>query len=458
MPKQVRHDNVTRTMFPKPKKNRSVYLDHAATTPMDPEVLKAMRPFFSENYGNPSALYDLGLKSNRALSKSRQTIAELLHTNPDTIVFTSGGTESDNLAIFGIVHATPPFQGGARLAETSLSLSRRVGGGLPSSAANDPTLGSPRRRQTPPNLPLERGGSHAGHIITTPIEHHAVLNPIQKLEKEGWSVTYVSVDKYGRVDPNEVIRAIRPESVLISVMYANNEIGTIEPIAEIGRGLLRYRKEKGTSYPYFHTDACQAAGFLELDVEKLHVDLMTLNGSKIYGPKGVGLLYIRRGTPLAPLIIGGEQEHGLRAGTENIPAIVGLAKALEISQKNREKESDKESKLTTYFWKKLQEKIPGATLNGPEIGESRLPNNLNISIPGIEGEKLLFYLNEYGIMCSTGSACATQTRETSHVLRAIGLPEEKIYGSLRFSLGKNTTKQDIDYTVTNLSLLVKELK
>jgi len=400
-------------MFSKPKKIRSVYLDHAATTPMDPEVLKAMRPFFSENFGNPSALYDLGLKSNRALSESRQTIAKLLHTNPDSITFTSGGTESDNLAVFGSAQAT----------------------------------------------------NKKGHIIATTIEHHAVLEPLERLKKYGWDITYLKVDERGLVNPSDVLKAIRPETVLISVMYANNEIGTIEPIAEIGRGLLRYRKEKGTSYPYFHTDACQAAGFLDLDVEKIHVDLMTINGSKIYGPKGVGLLYVRRGTPLAPLLVGGEQEHGLRAGTENIPAIVGLAKALQLANPPlREargmlaKEGSQIQKLTAYFWKKLQEKIPGATLNGPEIGESRLPNNLNISIPGIEGEKLLFYLNEYGIMCSTGSACATQTRETSHVLRAIGLPEEKITGSLRFSLGKTTAKQDIDYTVTNLAVLVKELK
>ncbi len=398
----------------KPKKYRSVYLDHAATTPMDPEVFKAMRPFFIENFGNPSALYSLGQIANQAIFQSRRTIAEILRTTPDGIIFTSGGTESDNLAVFGIAYAHK---------------------------------------------------KHGKHIITTPLEHHAVLKPLERLAKDGWKITFVSADKQGIVNPDEVIKAIRPDTVLISVMYANNEIGAIEPIAEIGKRLLRYRKERGTAYPYFHTDACQAAGFLDLDVEKLHVDLMTLNGSKIYGPKGAGLLYARRGVKLQPIIYGGDQERGLRAGTENIPAIVGLAKALQLTNPPSRgargmffvKEGLQLQKLTAYFWKKIQEKIPGATLNGPTIGDERLPNNLNIAFPNIEAEKLLFYLNERGIMCATRSACSMGLSEPSHVLKAIGISEKASGESLRFSLGKSTVKEDIDYTLVNLAKLTKEL-
>lgn len=374
-------------------KKRNVYLDHAATTPIDPAVLKAMQPFFSQHYGNPSALYKEGLIANGALNDARRSVAEILRTQPDCITFTSGGTESDNMAVLGIARAH---------------------------------------------------AKHGKHIITTQIEHHAVLYPVEQLQKEGWEITILPVDRDGFVKAQDVIKAIRPDTTLISVMYANNEIGTIQPIAEIGRQLLRLRKEKGSMYPFFHTDAAQAAGCLELDAEKLHVDLMTINGGKIYGPKGTGLLYVRRGVTLQPIMFGGSQERNVRAGTENLPGIVGLAKALELSQKNKIKESKRERQLVESFWKQLQKKVKTVSLNGPAIGEGRLPNNLNVCFEGVDGEALVIYLDSLGIMAATGSACTAVSREPSHVLKAIGKSEAEILSSVRFTIGKTTTKQGLD--------------
>ena len=385
------------------KTRRLIYLDHAAATPLDPRVLKAMRPFFVSEFGNSSALYDLGVRARQAIDKSRKIIASFFHTTPDTITFTSGGTESNNLAVLGV----------ARIC------------------------------------------SKPGHIITTPIEHDSVLGPIKKLAKDGWKVTYLSVDKNGLVKSEDVRRAVCPDTVLVSTMYANNEIGTIEPIADIGRIILRYRKEHNSHYPYFHTDACQAAPYLDIDVEKLHVDLMTLNGSKIYGPKGAGLLSVRRGVKLEPLFYGGNQEQRLRPGTENVAGIVGLAKALELVQKTRKQENKKTSELSKYFWKKLQENIPDVKLNGPAIGDDRLPNNLNIEFPGIEGEALLLYLNEAGVMCSTSSACGLESSEPSHVLEAIGASPQAVRSSIRFSLGKSASRQNIQHTLTQLKKILQ---
>ncbi len=394
-------------MLSKPKKIREVYFDHAATTGTDKEVLKAMLPYFTKNYGNPSSLYRKGRAANNALNNARRLVAGLIHALPENIIFTGGGTESDNLAIYGIARAH-----------------------------------------------ADKGK----HIISTPIEHHAVLHPLEDLAKQGFEITYVKVDKNGLVDPQEVITAIRPDTILFTIMYANNEIGVVEPIAAIGRELLKYRKEHNAVYPFFHTDACQAAGYLDLDVEKLHVDLMTVNGSKIYGPKGVGFLYLRRGVKIKPLIIGGAQERKYRAGTENVPGIVGLAKALELAQKNREKESARLTELTEYLWQELQNKIPKIKLNGPAIGEQRLPNNLNITFMDVEGEAMLLYLDEYGIMCSTGSACTAESLEPSHVLSALGLPYEYAHGSLRFSLGRSNIKKDIDYMMKYLPDIVELLR
>lgn len=384
--------------FPtKPTKKRVVYLDHAATTPTDPRVVKAMSPFWTKQFANPSALYSLGRANHEAVEIARTRVAEILFTHPDCIVFTSGGTEANNLAI---------------------------------TAAG------------------------TGHIITTAIEHHSVLEPIRALEKKGNKVTYVSVNERGEIAVKEIIKAIRPDTRLISVMYANNEIGTINPIAEIGREILKYRKQHQTPYPYFHVDACQAAGSLDLHVERLHVDLMTVNGSKIYGPKGVGVLFVRRGVELAPLMLGGGQENKLRSGTENVPGIIGFACALELAQKNVDKENARQAKLRNYFWQQLQKKVPEVFLNGPELNEQRLANNLNVRFAGLEGETLVLYLDAYGIIAATGSACATDSDDASHVLIACGLKSSEAKSSVRFTIGRDTKKEDVEYVLKYLPGIV----
>lgn len=394
-------------MLQKPKKIRSVYLDHAATTPMDERVFLSMKPYFTKEFGNASALYNLGREAQKAVNKARKTIAELIHALPENITFTGSGSESDNLAIYGIARAH------------------------------------------------EKQGKH---IVSIAIEHHAVLNPLKNLEKQGFEITYVPIDKQGVVNPQAVAKAIRKDTILVTIMHANNEVGSIQPIADIGRAILKFRKENKTPYPFFHSDACQAAGYLDLDVEKSHVDLMTINGSKVYGPKGVGILYARRGLKLEPIILGGGQERGLRAGTENTPAIVGLAKALELVKNDAEKESVRLRQLTKYFYEKIKKIIPDIQLNGPEIGDKRLPNNLNVTFKNIEGEAMLLYLDEYGIMCSTGSACTSESLEPSHVLRAMGMPHELAHGSLRFTFGHNNSKADIDYIMKYLPAIVSQLR
>lgn len=397
-------------MFPaKPKIKKSIYLDHAATTYVDPRVEKAMLPYYGKIFGNPSSLYTLGRIANGELNDCRRKIAEILHALSDNIIFTGGGTESDNLAIFGIARAHKKF---------------------------------------------------GKHIITSKIEHHAVLNPCEQLEKEGFEITYLETDSQGFVSPKKVRAAMRPDTILVSIMYANNEIGTVEPIADIGREILKWRKEKNNVYPYFHTDACQAAGALELDVEKLHVDLMTINGSKIYGPKGVGVLYLRRGVNIQPLILGGGQERNMRSGTENVAGIVGLTKALELAQQNRFEENVRLHDLRNYLFEQINKKIDKIKLNGPDLGNElvRLPNNLNVTFMDVEGEAMLLYLDEYGIMCSTGSACTSTSLEPSHVLTALGLPYEYAHGSLRFTFGHCNTKADVDYLMKYLPEIIKRLR
>ncbi len=394
-------------MLTKPSQLRKVYLDHAATTPTDPRVVTAMQPYFTEIFGNPSSLYSAGQTVHKAIQGSRQQIANILGTVADSIIFTSGGSEADNLAIYGVARAN---------------------------ATNDK------------------------HIITTKIEHHAVLHPLEDLAAEGFDITYVPVDSTGRVDPFDIIKAIRPDTILISIMYANNEIGSIEPIAEIGKGILKHRREHKTPYPYFHTDACQATGYLDLNVERLHVDLMTINGSKMYGPKGIGALYVRRGVKLKPLIVGGSQESRLRAGTENTPGIVGLATALTLAQSEKEVETKRVRDLTTYFWQELQKQIPNITLHGPTIGKNRLANNLNIAFRGLEAEALLLYLDSCGIMCSAGSACTARSTSVSHVLHAMGVADSESEATLRFSLGHSTTEEDIDYVLEHLPKMVIMLR
>lgn len=394
-------------MLPKPKKIQEIYMDHAAATYMDERVFEAMKPYFTKDYGNPSSLYKKGRTAQNGLNDARRSVAEALHALPENIIFTGSGTESDNLAIYGIARAH-----------------------------------------------ADKGK----HIISIPIEHHAVLHPLEDLAKEGFDVSYIKVDDRGLINARDVIKAIRPDTILITIMYANNEMGAVEPIAEIGREILKYRKEHGTQYPYFHTDACQAAGYLDLDVEKMHVDLLTLNGSKIYGPKGTGALYIRRGVKIKPMIMGGSQEKKMRAGTENVAGIVGLSYALSLARKDKEKESARVRGLTEYLWEKIQKEIPKVKLNGPAIGEERLPNNLNVTFLDIEGEAMLLYLDEYGIMCSTGSACTSESLEPSYVLRAMGLPYEYAHGSIRFSLGHKNDKKDIDYLMKYLPLIVNQLR
>lgn len=391
----------------KPLKKKNVYLDHAATTPMDKSVYQEMMPYFSNKYGNPSALYNLGRQALLDINNARTKIANLLHCQPDNIIFTGSGTEADNLAILGLA---------------------------------------------------KQYEIYGKHIISLAIEHHAVLKPLEELKQSGFEITYIKTNKQGIVNPIDVINAIRPDTILISIMYANNEIGSIQPLGEIGKGIIKYRKENQTNFPYFHSDACQATGFLNLDVEKNHLDLMTINGSKVYGPKGIGLLYYRRGLKLKPLIFGGGQEKKLRSGTENVAYICGLAKALELAEVEKIKESSRQRKLNQYFWQCLQATVQDIHINGPEIGDLRLPNNLNVSFRGIEGEAMLLYLDEYGIMCSTGSACTSESLEPSHVLKAINLSYEDAHASLRFTTGKHTKKSDIDYVIKYLPFIINKLR
>lgn len=365
-----------------------VYLDHGSTTRMDERVKEEMEPYLDRIYANPGSLHNLGLEAKEALQKARERVAKILNCQPEEIIFTSGGTESINLALKGI---------------------------------------------------------KKGHIITSKIEHPAVLETCKFLEKNGYTVTYLNVDKEGLIDPKDVEEAIRDDTVLITIMYANNEIGTIEPIKEIGAIAKKH------NIP-FHTDACQA-GSLNIDVEDLNVDMMTLNGSKIYGPKGVGILYKKKGIELEPLLHGGGQEFGLRSGTQNIPGIIGFAHALELEQDK--KENQRLIKLRDYLIDELL-KIPKTFLNGSK--DKRLSNNVNISFLDIEGESILLHLNEKGIYVSTGSACSSEKLEISHVLDAIGLDHDYAHGSIRFSLGRHTKKEDLDYLIKELKVIVDSLR
>jgi cysteine desulfurase len=383
-----------------------LYLDHAAATPLSEKAREAMLPFLTEEFGNPSALYALGQQAAAAVDEARTKVAKVLGARPENIIFTSGGTEGDNLALYGLARANQ-----------------------------------------------DRGK----HIVTLAIEHPAVLEPLRDLERNGFEITYVPVDAGGRVRAKDVIAALRPDTILVSIMYANNEIGTIEPIAEIGRELLKYRQKQKNSLPYLHTDACQAANYLDLSVEKLHVDALVLNGSKLYGPKGSGCLYVRSGVPVQPLMRGGGQEFGLRSGTENVSAIVGFAVALEEASELKNSEAKRLQALAKMFFKNVRAFFPEAVLNGPEIGEERLPNNVHITFPGFEAEQLLLYLSQAGVSCSAASACASQSQEVSHVLTAIGLSQNQANGSVRFSLGRSTTEQKLESAVAILKKVIQQL-
>mgnify|MGYP000857331670 FL=1 len=375
-----------------------IYFDHAATTQVKPEVLQAMLPFFTQSYGNPSSIYQFAQTNKRALEESRETIATILGAQPNEIFFTSGGTESDNWAIKGIAES------------------------------------------------LKDKGNH---IITTKIEHHAVLNPCHYLEKHGYEVTYLDVDKNGLVSPEQVEKAIKKGTILISIMFANNEIGTIMPIAEIGK----IAKEHGV---VFHTDAVQAVGQIPIDINKLHIDLLSLSGHKFYGPKGIGVLFIRRGIKLPPLLHGGAQERGRRAGTENVPGIVGLAKAMELAYQDLETKNIKIQALRDRLIEGVYDTIPYAQLNGDR--KQRLPNNVNFSFDFVEGESLLLLLDMEGIFASSGSACASGSLDPSHVLLALGLSHEKAHGSIRFTLGEDNTMEDVEMLLTKLPAIVQKMR
>ncbi len=379
---------------------RDIYLDHAATTYVRQEVLDAMIPCMTDIFGNPSSLHTYGQKARKALDSARASVAASIHARPEEIFFTSGGTESDNWALRGVAAAK---------------------------------------------------GGKGRHIITTRIEHPAVIHTAEDLEKAGFEVTYLDVDADGVVSLEQLEQALKPDTILVSIMAANNEIGTIQPIEEIGRIV------KDKSKAVFHVDAVQAAGAIEVNLEKWKdVDLLSISGHKFYGPKGVGVLYIRKGTRINAIATGGSQERKKRAGTENVPGAVGLAKALELAVAEMPKESARLTELREHLVSRVLAEVNGARLNGHR--SQRLPNNANFSFDYIEGEGLLMYMNARGVAASTGSACSSASLEPSHVLLAIGLKHETAHGSFRISMGRTTTKEDIDYTVEALKSVVKTLQ
>ena len=375
----------------------TIYLDHAATTPTDPGVLDKMLPFFTEAFGNASSIYALGRRSHQAIDEARQLVATALSCRPTEVIFTGGGSEADNLAIKGVAL-------------------------------------SPRRR--------------GRHIITSAIEHHAVLHTCQQLEQQGFDVTYVPVSSSGTVDPQSVAEALRDDTTLVTIMYANNEVGTIQPIAAIG-AICRER-----NIP-FHVDAVQAGSMLDLDVQRLHVDLLSLSAHKFYGPKGVGILYVRQGTRLQPLILGGSQERNRRAGTENVPGIVGAAEALRLARASRAEENARLSRLRDHLIEGVL-RLPGSRLTGHPT--DRLPNSASFVLSGVEGETLLLSLDLMRIAASSGSACSTGAIEPSHVLTAMGIASDDARGHLRLTLGHSNTLADIDTIVSALPDMLEHIR
>lgn len=374
-----------------------VYMDHAATTYAAPEVVEAMLPYFSEKFGNPSSVYGIGQENKAAVEEARAKVAAAINAEPNEIYFTAGGTESDNWVLKGVAFAN-----------------------------------------------IRKGK----HIITTAVEHHAVLHAAEWLQSQGFEVTYLPVDQYGMVSPADVEKAIRPDTILISVMYANNEVGTIQPIAEIGA----IARAHGI---YFHTDAVQAVGHVPIDVKVEHIDMLSLSGHKFYGPKGIGVLYIRRGVRIQNLLHGGAQESRHRAGTENVAGIVGLGAAIERAVAAMPEESARLTTMRDHMIRELL-KIPASHLNGHPT--QRLPNNVNITFEYIEGEGILLLLNMFGICASTGSACNSASLEPSHVLTAMGVPHEIAHGSVRLTLGERNTEEDVSYVLEKLPEVVRKLR
>ena len=376
---------------------RTIYLDHAATTALDPRVLDAMIPYLTTEYGNASSIYTLGRHAMQAIDRSREQVAEVLHCRPTEIAFVGCGSESDNLAIKGMAYAS------------------------------------------------QKKGNH---LITSSIEHHAVLHTCQYLERSGFKTTYLPVDGYGRVDPDDVARAITDQTILVSIMYANNEVGTIEPIAEIGR-ICRARKIP------FHVDAVQAGGALPIDVAELNVDLLSLSAHKFYGPKGMGILYVRRGMRILPQLQGGSQERGRRAGTENVAGIVGTATALKLAQEEIPHVTPRIKALRDRLIEGILT-IPRSRLTGDP--ENRLPNSASFCFEGVEGESILLSLDLHGIAASTGSACTSGSVDPSHVLIAMGLPPEWSHGSLRLTLGKANTEEDVEIVLNTLPGIIEKVR
>ena len=377
---------------------KTVYFDNSATTKTDEEVVKAMLPYITENYGNASSIYKIGRDNRKAVEEAREKVAKVLGCEPTEIYFTAGGSESDNTAIKGIAHSY-----------------RQKG----------------------------------NHIITSKIEHPAVLETCKQLEKEGFEISYISVDENGIINLEELKKAIKPTTILISVMFANNEIGTIEPIKEIGKIAKEHQI-------IFHTDAVQAIGNININVKELGIDSLSLSAHKFYGPKGVGALYVKKGVKFDKLIDGGHQEMNKRAGTENVAGIVGLGKAIELAYENLEEHNKKIKELRDYYVEQVKQKIPYIKINGDM--EKRLPGNSNISFRFIEGEGLLLNLDLKGICASSGSACTSGSLDPSHVLLAIGLPHEIAHGSLRISIGKYNTKEEVDYLIESLVEIVNRLR
>ncbi len=375
-----------------------IYMDYAATTPVKSEVLQAMMPYFTEKFGNPSSIYGISAENKKAITDAREVIAHSIHTSPENIYFTGGGSESDNWAL---------------------------------------------------KAAAEAYGTKGKHIITTKIEHHAILHTCEYLEKKGYDLTYLDVDEKGLVNLEELEKAIREDTILISIMFANNEIGTIEPIEEIGKIARKHNV-------LFHTDAVQAYTQVPIDVEKMNIDMLSASGHKIYGPKGIGFLYIRKGVKIKSLIHGGAQERRRRAGTENVTGIIGMAKAVQLAMDNMEERTGRETAVRNHIIERLSKEIPYSRLNGDKV--HRLPNNVNFSFQFVEGESILILLDSNGICASSGSACTSDSLDPSHVLLAIGLPHEIAHGSVRLTIGDETTIEDGDFVVDKLIEIIERLR
>ena len=387
------------------KKLSKIYLDYAATTPVDPRVVKVMLPYFSEKFGNTMSLYSLGQEAKQALEESRETISDLIKAKPEEIIFTSSATESNNLALKGIAFANK---------------------------------------------------NRGKHIIISQIEHPCVMESAKWLEKQGFEITRIPVDKYGLVNPEDIKKTIRKDTILVSIIHASNEIGTIHPITEIGEIIKKYNIQNTEYKIHFHTDASQSFGKIPIDVNKMNIDLLTASSHKMYGPKGAALLFVKEGTRIEPILHGGGQEMGLRSSTINVPAIVGFAEACKICQREMIKENKRIAKLRDKLIKGVLEKIPNSYLNGHP--EKRLPNNANFWFEFVEGESIVIQLDLSGISASTGSACSSAKLEPSHVLLAIGLKPPQAHGSLRLSLGRWTKEKDIDYVLKVLPEAIKRLR